>query len=395
MMPLCRKAQHKLTLNNMENFNIGDRVRFLNAVGEGIITRLLTANKVMVKVDGFDIPCLSSDIVVIPHRNKENPASQRHNAPCPPAAPKPAMPDPAGDEYEISFALLPPRRGITELWLLNDSPYRLHYCAGFCNDDQRIQPLAQGTMDADSKTLVKALALQEFAPQRTLWLGAVLYKNIMFLPAKSSQAMQVVFAADFEGMDEFRSNDFFEQNAFIIEMLSSKPPLDAASVLHAQPMQHESKKERIQMPKIIGRIDVDSLDKPTKPAAASSKVPKEETIIPAPAAIADIQEPQPMEDPNVRTADLRAVVLRSQLGFMTDAELLGEQLKRAKACIDALLEKSCSKCVLIYGLGAGQTKVELQKLIDEQPLPLESEDASQREYHYGAIALTLKQADVV
>jgi hypothetical protein len=41
-----------------ENYKVGDKVRFLNAVGEGVITRIMARNKLMVMTDGFEIPCL-------------------------------------------------------------------------------------------------------------------------------------------------------------------------------------------------------------------------------------------------------------------------------------------------------------------------------------------------
>ncbi len=49
----------------MTNFNIGDKVNFLSSVGGGVITKIVDSRMVMVEIeDGFEIPCLMSDLVL-------------------------------------------------------------------------------------------------------------------------------------------------------------------------------------------------------------------------------------------------------------------------------------------------------------------------------------------
>ena len=46
-------------------FKIGDKVNFLSSVGGGIVKRIIDSKMVMVEVeDGFEIPCLISDLVL-------------------------------------------------------------------------------------------------------------------------------------------------------------------------------------------------------------------------------------------------------------------------------------------------------------------------------------------
>ncbi len=47
------------------NIRIGNKVRFLNEKGEGIVTRIKDKNAVFVEVDGFEIPYRVSDLVVV------------------------------------------------------------------------------------------------------------------------------------------------------------------------------------------------------------------------------------------------------------------------------------------------------------------------------------------
>lgn len=47
-------------------FNVGDKVRFLNESGGGVVTRIINANLVSVAIeDGFDIPTLASNLIRI------------------------------------------------------------------------------------------------------------------------------------------------------------------------------------------------------------------------------------------------------------------------------------------------------------------------------------------
>ncbi|MEE1289366.1 MAG: DUF2027 domain-containing protein, partial [Bacteroidaceae bacterium] len=56
--------------------NIGDKVRFLREVGGGVVTGFRKGGFILVEdKDGFEIPMLESDLVVIPENNKVSPAS--------------------------------------------------------------------------------------------------------------------------------------------------------------------------------------------------------------------------------------------------------------------------------------------------------------------------------
>lgn len=58
--------------------NIGDTVRFLREVGGGIVTGFKKGGLIMVEdSDGFEIPMLESDLVVIPDVNRKSIAHQK------------------------------------------------------------------------------------------------------------------------------------------------------------------------------------------------------------------------------------------------------------------------------------------------------------------------------
>ncbi|GHT73184.1 mannonate oxidoreductase [Bacteroidia bacterium] len=353
----------------MENFKIGDKVRFINAVGDGVITRVLDKNKVLVRIDGFDVPCLSSDIIVTPNTNFHKP---EHAKPASPAAKTPspvvtpatpaATPDEKGDTYELSVAFLPPKNEKTEVYLLNDSPYQGYYCIGFCKEQGNVAPLANGYLEPDSKLFLKTLSLSELQAQRTLWTGILLFKNIDFLPAKQHEATLTLNPADFRSNDAFKENDFFDDKALIFTLLSSATPV---VVPQPQPEPQPPVQDVVNQP-----IEEKPVEKIT--AVVTPPMPSKINVVFS----------------ELKVVDIRAVILRSQIGFLSEKDLLHVQRERAIAGIESLVNKQCKKCVLVYGIGSQEIKQDLQTLLSTKYPQLQSQDASQREYHYGAISVT-------
>jgi len=51
---------------------VGDKVKFLNEVGEGTVVEVLRNNQVKVETaDGFELPCLINDLILIEEEEKK------------------------------------------------------------------------------------------------------------------------------------------------------------------------------------------------------------------------------------------------------------------------------------------------------------------------------------
>ena len=83
----------------MSNIKIGDKIRFLNTTGGGIVRRFQGKDQVLVEdEDGFEVPALIRECVVVGSEEKQTQSSQRSpipqvtapKAPAPPAAPEAA-----------------------------------------------------------------------------------------------------------------------------------------------------------------------------------------------------------------------------------------------------------------------------------------------------------------
>jgi len=84
-------APNNFTIKIMNRIKIGDKVRFLNSVGGGVVKALKDKQTVMVEDEnGFDYPVLVSECVVVD--DGKRPAASGTTRP---ATPEPPRPEPA------------------------------------------------------------------------------------------------------------------------------------------------------------------------------------------------------------------------------------------------------------------------------------------------------------
>ncbi len=141
---------------------IGDRVRFLNATGGGVVSKII--NKELIEVtdqDGFDIPILIRECVVIEPAEKANSSqNSKENIKVEAILPeeddyKPEEETPEGENLNVWLACVPAdikALSITsyECYLINDSNYYLAY--NYMNRDKDgWNSLSAGVIEPNTK----------------------------------------------------------------------------------------------------------------------------------------------------------------------------------------------------------------------------------------------------
>ena len=139
------------------NVKIGDKVRYLNSVGGGVVTRFQSKDIVLVEEeDGFETPCLVSQVVVVQETNKynfpvEDPVKEINDKKAKAAGVKPQVeveeeeeikvPEytwneryetPDGEQLTVYLAFVPKdvkqlQTTDMELYIVNDSNYYLQF----------------------------------------------------------------------------------------------------------------------------------------------------------------------------------------------------------------------------------------------------------------------------
>ena len=151
------------------NVKIGDKVRYLNSVGGGVVTRFQSKDIVLVEEeDGFETPCLVSQVVVVQETNKynfpvEDPIKEINNKKSSKGQSVEVMPEeveeeikvpeytwneryetPDGEQLTIYLAFVPKdikqlQTTDMELYIVNDSNYYLQFALYSGSDKMRVR----------------------------------------------------------------------------------------------------------------------------------------------------------------------------------------------------------------------------------------------------------------
>lgn len=227
---------------------IGDKVRFLNEVGGGIITGFQGKNIVLIEdQDGFDIPMLRSQIVVIDtnvnnfevKKPKEEPQTRVRILEDgvdddPSMRPTTYQPKPqerrGGDRLNVCLAFVPEdSRELTntrfEAYLVNDSNYFLSVV--FANNEGAAWHVRrQTTMEPNTKLLIETFDRSALNDLERLCVQTIAWKQDK--PYMLKPAISVELRLDlvkFYKLHVFQSSPFFREPALVYDIVRDDRPI--------------------------------------------------------------------------------------------------------------------------------------------------------------------------
>ena len=264
---------------------VGDKVRFLNSEGGGVVSKVLSKDMVEVTdADGFDFPTPVSECVVI-NENADNDVfsrlkrqdeakRKRISDDEPVVVAKPAekvsqkqrfddsdlpttgrvQPErPEGNVLNVYMAFVPVdsrQLGNTsfEWYLINDSNYELAYTIS--TGQVKVDRQASGFIQPNTKEFIDEFTAED--------LNAFEHLNVQFIAFKKTKAYVQKPAADvhihlnpvrFYKLHSFVPNDFFDEDALMVPVVvddaSAEPFLPAAATSAAG---RQSRRERRSAP---------------------------------------------------------------------------------------------------------------------------------------------------
>lgn len=362
---------------------IGDSVRFLNDVGGGTIVRFIGSNQVVVRnSDGFEIPVLQSEVVVVAADSsakievtdeivaaksslrqkkigrlaEDNFEADEDNDDSPLALS--VEPELMRDmnAYEILLGFYPqnqakPTEGSIDLYLINDSAYNLLYTLGLAGNDGYIQHIKGGEVKADSKTFLKTLSLDDLAKVNLLNVSLMVYRSGRY-PLHEPESIRLdVNPVKFFRMNAFTDNDYFDGTAMIYKLSSSQKTLADFIIPSAKEIEKAMK------------VKKDTLD---------GKLYKQKN------------------QQEVEEVDLHIDALVDNAKELNNAEIMDIQLGRFITALDLGIRSGTKRMVFIHGVGNGKLKHELRRILDTQYAgKLRYQDASFKEYGYGATMVVM------
>jgi len=339
----------------------GDKVKFLNDVGGGIVTGFIGKNMVNVEnEDGFEIPYPVSQLINMsdPDLNK----SDRVTAPQ-------IEEETEDEEYEeetgeiiegkdspdFYFCFVPtddknPLAGEIELFLVNDSNFTLlfHY-AHFSEDVY--ETVEYGTVQPNSKKLLESIAENDISDLPEYFFNVIFFKDEETEKRQPVSKKFKVNPVKFYKEKSFHSNLFFEGNAMIFQITEN--------LLNTE----------------INKLTDDDFRKVVK--AKEQKTVK--------------KKPERRRDEEIIEVDLHIHELLDNPAGLSNKEILDIQLEKVKNEMQSAIQSRAKRIVFIHGVGQGVLKQEVTRLLKSKYPKYTFQDASFKEYGYGATMVMLRR----
>lgn len=334
---------------------IGDKVRFMDAVGGGTITAFKGKDMVMVlEADGFETPVLKRQCVVVDVAPKPTvPQPVAAAVVAAPVAPKPiASKQPetrAGEILNVSLAFLPAegksfQDSQFEAYLINESNYTLMFNYASCSGKTWTSRYA-GSIEPNSKLFIEEFGREVVNDLEKVCLQFLAYKPGTFYAFKNSFSVEIrLDTVKFYKVHCFRENEFFDEDALVVPVISND----------------NAEKSLLIEPEDIRRAMMDKT--PEKPKGSQPLPPKS----------------GPLE------VDLHIDILLDTTAGMDNTAILNHQLEVFRKVMDENRNKRGVKVVFIHGKGDGVLRSAIVKELQAKYKTCRYQDASFREYGFGA-----------
>jgi len=364
-------------------FKKGDRVKFLNDVGGGIITRINQKTIYVENEDGFEVPVTESQLLhqavsqiesspftstvsktSIDEQSGRGRTCLAPTRPIPTPEPTPDYIDLSGDSEEsdvdtsinILLAWIPQRKknGETafDLYLVNDCRYHTMYVSAMINDGA-YRGIQAGMLESDSTIHLTQITGKDLKQISSIRLEVLFFKKGNYMPQEPIRYELKIDEFYLTDALNYTANEYFDEKALIYNISEEYLMTEIENVAHEVQMKFMEQKQQIDQ----------QLSKPAK------TVPESDT------EEIDLHIEQLVENPKV----------------FTPAEMLNIQMERFTSVLEGAIRNRKKRIVFIHGVGNGRLRLEIKRTLDHQYPKLRYQDASFKEYGYGATMVILKK----
>lgn len=349
---------------------IGDKVRFLNTVGGGIIKAFQGKDIVLVEdEDGFEIPVLARECVVIGQdkdmqvrqQSQQNVVAQNilSSYHKPEEKNEIYVPEETkeGEQLTVCLAYLPvDTKNLSttqfECYLINDSNYYLQY--------NYLSRTPQGwisrnlnVIEPNTKLYLETFGREDLNDIEQVCLQFIAYKKDKPFDLKNTYSVDLrIDTVKFYKLHSFKINDYFDEDALVYTLI------------------------RKDLPEKELKISAEEIELAIKEKNSSQR-PR-------------IQPIQKKEKPKIIEIDLHIDELLDSTAGLTSGDILEYQINKFREIMDENLKNKEQKIVFIHGKGDGILKSSILKELRNKYKTVYYQDASFREYGYGATMITIK-----
>lgn len=371
---------------------IGDTVRYLNAVGGGTIVRIKD-NIAYVDEDGFETPVLLRECVVVAPAADNKKSTQNFKAgaaaSCVATTPSPAhtqsvpaKPEtstgrqtqteddsveetPFGDKANIvvgieSIDITHIGESGYEASIVNDSNYYLFFTWLTKNSDSELWTARYaGQVEPNTQLILAELTREDVAQIESMSVQTIAYKrDKIFAPLNPVSARFKVDNTKFFKVHCFRDNTYFDNKVIAFEIMRDGAPVsqDTSVAATARELEKAMNSKR--------RAD----SKPARRPVTRRPIDKNAPLV----------------------IDLHINELVDNTHGLSNADMLNLQVDTFRRIMDQNLRKHGQKIIFIHGKGEGVLRQAIYKELNYRYKGHDVCDASFREYGYGATQVTIR-----
>jgi len=348
-------------------FKTGDRVKFLNDTGSGEIVSFIDKKTALVRIeDDFEVPVLLSDLVVEAGVYYDNDEAQQTGYAFGDSdyenysenAVQISKVNDGGEPFEAEAAeateddeivlLFVPAAGSTSfgVYLANSSSYQLKYVISRNIEGEQVV-FGEGELEPGLKVMVGSYSPPNLDEEEAFRIQILFYNAQFYSYLPPLDAMIRFEAAELYNSDHWMENEYFEEK----------------SVVHVL---HDWKRKKEVMPV----VDPEEIRKAMFTKGDAVHIKKQAAS-------------------GGREVDLHIEKLVDNHNGLSNSEIINIQMARFRTALETAILHQEKRVVFIHGVGNGKLKNEIRRTLDREFRKLRYQDASFKEYGYGATMVLL------
>jgi hypothetical protein len=234
------------------------------------------------------------------------------------------------------------------VFLINDCLYRALYTFSVIKEGH-YKTLKAGMLEDETKVFLQTFTSKDLANIQSIHIEAIFYKKTSYIPHEPLVYKLAVDNQKITDHENYIENDFFDEKAYVINITE----MDLLAEIE-KASQHEK-------------------------ALLTGK---------------DFKEPQKVKQIKVAAdneeVDLHIEHLTDNHISLEANEILDIQMSKFHISLEGAIRNQTRRIIFIHGVGNGKLKYEIRKALDTQYKKYRYQDASYKEYGYGATMVILR-----
>lgn len=362
---------------------IGDTVRFLSSTGGGKIVKIDGNIAHVEDEDGFSVPVMLKELVVVsaagdegvrrdifggtgqPRQQQEKERQSKFVPTVVPESPKPepVIETPTGDKLNVvlAYAAMEIKHLSTtafEAYLVNDSNYYLYVTYLSRTDDaEGWTTRYAGLVEPNMQVFLEELSREQVGQLDRVAVQYVAFKRDKMFALKAPVAVEArLDTTKFFKLHCFRDNPYFDEPVIAVDVVKNDVPQRAMS------------------------FDSSSLEDAMRQKRAADNRPLRRPV----------KKHQAKDADGPLVIDLHINELLDNTRGMSNADIINYQVDAFRKVMDENLKRKGQKIVFIHGKGEGVLRQAIMKEMNYRYKGHDVQDASFREYGYGATQVTIR-----